>query len=186
MAFDLISTVSHVLVVDDITYEPGHHMRLKAIGEATNMAIEKGLLICHPVSLPEEYGASWLENPSGPALLLTKEAIEQAGGLVAEPDDHSATVSEDSVILGWAYSNAFALVSATRDADGAITTATIQWPSGATGVYTTDTKDATNKFLANAWHATYVDGATTKTVTQALMTRDAQGRILTQPPITIA
>lgn len=83
MAFDLINTTPNALVVDDITYEPGHHVRLSSIGKNTNAAIAQGLLICHPVALTEEYGASYLRDENGRDVLLTSQGISQAGGATA-------------------------------------------------------------------------------------------------------
>jgi len=85
----------------------------------------------------------------------------------------------------WAYSQAFRLASATRDANGAITTANIVWPDGVSGVFTTDAASTTFLGAVDAWHATYV-GVTTKTITQPAVTRDANGGIVAQPAITIA
>lgn len=91
----------------------------------------------------------------------------------------------NQTLLAWAYVQAFQLVSATRDANGAITTATIKWPDGTDGVFTTDVASTAFPGTIDAWHATYA-GATTKTVTQPTVTRDANGAVTAQPAITIS
>lgn len=57
-------------------------------------------------------------------------------------------------LLQWAYSSAFQLVSATRDANEAIVTASIVWPDGATGTFTTDAASTAFPGAIDAWHAT--------------------------------
>jgi hypothetical protein len=91
-----------------------------------------------------------------------------------------------SVLAGWALTQAFRLVSATRNIDGAATTASIVWPDGATGTYTADTLSTDFPGATDAWHATYVVGGTTKTVTQPAVTRDVDGNVTAQPAITIS
>lgn len=94
-------------------------------------------------------------------------------------------ITQDELLLSWAYAQTFQLVSATRDANGAITTATVKWPDGTSGVFTTDTANTEFPGAIDAWHATYLD-TTTKTVTQPAVTRDANGAVTAQPAITIS
>ena len=84
----------------------------------------------------------------------------------------------------WAYNQTFQLVSADRDANSAITTASIVWPDGITGTFTTDVASTAFPGAIDAWHATYV-GSPTKTITQPVVTRDANGAVTAQPAITI-
>jgi hypothetical protein len=95
------------------------------------------------------------------------------------------TIAQSS-LLQWAYTSAFQLVSATRDANGAIVTASIVWPDGATGTFTTDVASTAFPGAIDAWHATHVLGGITKTVTQPAVTRDVNGAVIAQPAITIA
>lgn len=88
-------------------------------------------------------------------------------------------------LLAWAYAQSFQLVSATRDANGAITTASIVWPDGTAGVFTTDIASTAFPGAIDAWHATYA-GTPAKTVTQPAVTRDANGAVTAQPAITIS
>jgi len=100
-------------------------------------------------------------------------------------DFHGAGVRSEGRLLPWAYNQTFQLVSAARDANGAITTASIVWPDGTAGVFTTDTASTAFPGAIDAWHATYL-GTTTKTVTQPAVTRDANGAVTVQPAITIS
>jgi hypothetical protein len=96
-----------------------------------------------------------------------------------------SAVANNSALLQWAYANAFRVVTATRDANGAIVTALIVWPDGATGVFTTDVVSTLFPGAVDAWHATYINGTTTHTVAQPAVTRDANGAVIAQPAITI-
>jgi hypothetical protein len=89
-------------------------------------------------------------------------------------------------LLQWAYASSFRLVSSTLDANGAITTASIVWPDGTAGTLTTDIASAAFPGAIDAWHATYVNGSITKTLTQAAVTRNTSGVVTSQPTITIA
>jgi hypothetical protein len=89
-------------------------------------------------------------------------------------------------VLTWSYAQSFQLISVTRDVNGAITTATISWPDGATGIFTTDVASVSFPGAIDAWHATYATGTTSFTVTQPLVTRDTTGAITVQPAITIS
>jgi len=95
------------------------------------------------------------------------------------------TIAQSS-LLQWAYASAFQLVSATRDANEAIVAASIMWPDGATGTFTTDIASTAFPGAIDAWHATHVLSGVTKTVTQTAVTRDANGAVIAQPAITIA
>ncbi|MBB3004341.1 hypothetical protein FHX57_006723 [Paraburkholderia tropica] len=92
---------------------------------------------------------------------------------------------QQSSLLNWAYGNIFRLVSATRDSNEAIVTASIIWPDGATGTFTTDVASTAFPGAIDAWHATYVNGSVSHTITQPAVTRDANGAVIAQPAITI-
>lgn len=106
-------------------------------------------------------------------------------GTVQDAADFANSGAQAANLLAWALAQSFQLVSATRDANGAITTASIVWPDGAVGVFTTDTASTAFPGAIDAWHATYV-GTPTKTVTQPAVTRDANGAVTAQPAITIS
>lgn len=93
-----------------------------------------------------------------------------------------ATVS-DAQLTEWTEGEDYELTAATYDADNVVTTATAKWPDGSAGTFTTVTKDAT--WLAiNAY--TISHAASSKTVTQAAVTRDANGNITVKPALTVA
>ncbi len=90
-------------------------------------------------------------------------------------------------VTAWAYSSAFAVLSATRNGDEAIITASVQWPDGSTGTFTTDTFSSSFPGAIDAYHVTYVPigGGTTLTLTQNLLTRDAAGAVTAQPALVV-
>ena len=62
---------------------------------------------------------------------------------------------------------AFRLGSATRNVDGGITTASIIWPDGAAGSFTTDSASTNFPSAVDAFDVTYVPTAgTSRTATQ--------------------
>lgn len=84
----------------------------------------------------------------------------------------------------WALTQAFQVITATRDANGAITSADIKWPDGVLGVFTTDVASVAFPGAIDAWHATYL-ATVTKLITQPAVTRDSNGAVTAQPAITI-
>jgi hypothetical protein len=100
-----------------------------------------------------------------------------------ELDAFGSESGSNTPLIAWALSEAYSITAATRDSDGVITTATISWPDGSAGIFTTVTKNAT--FLTiDAYTVTHTN--TGKTVTQAAVTRDASGNVTAQPAITIS
>jgi len=89
----------------------------------------------------------------------------------------------DAVLKAWAEGEAYELTSITYDADGVVTTATAKWADGSAGTFTTTSKNAT--WLAvDAYTITHA--ASGKTVTQAAVTRDANGNVTAKPALTVA
>jgi hypothetical protein len=88
----------------------------------------------------------------------------------------------------WTLTQAFQVVSASRDSNSAITTASVVWPDGAPGTLTTDTASTAFPGSIDAFHVTYVYGSptTTRTITQPAVTRDANGAVSAQPALTVA
>lgn len=108
----------------------------------------------------------------------TLQLVDAINGIVEFGDQ-----DQDSTIIGWAASGAYAITSATRDSDGVITTASVSWPDGSTGTFTRTTKNTT--FLTiDAYTVTHTDSG--NTATQSTVTRDTVGNITAQPAITIA
>lgn len=74
----------------------------------------------------------------------------------------------------------------TRDSNGAATDASVVWPDGTTGTYAATTVSTAFPGAVDAFTVTYV-GATTKTVTQPAVTRDATtGAVTTRPAMTVS
>ena len=121
---------------------------------------------------------------------VTKEVILRIASprVTFEEDDDGSIVevnlkasSVPGQLTEWSYTSAFRLVSATRDANSTVVTASIVWPDGTPGVFTTDTASVAFPGSIDAWHATYSN----KTITQPLVTRDSNGAVTAQPAITI-
>lgn len=93
-----------------------------------------------------------------------------------------ATVNAQQ-LKDWAEGEAYQMTGATFDADNVISGATVLWPDGSGGTFTTTTKDGT-WFAINAYTITHT--ASGKTVTQSAVTRDGNGNITSKPSITVA
>lgn len=92
--------------------------------------------------------------------------------------------STNAQLTAWALAQSFSVTTATRDSNGAITTASIVWPDGVSGTYTADTLSTAFPGATDAWHATY-NALGTKTITQPAVTRDSNGAVTAQPAIAI-
>ena len=91
-------------------------------------------------------------------------------------------LTDDTLLREWTAGGDYTVSSATRDTDGLITTASVVWPDGSAGVFTTTLKNST--FLTiDAYTITHVQSG--KTATQAAVTRDLSGNVIAQPAITI-
>ena len=109
---------------------------------------------------------------------------KQAPGslLVRAADRGGASVTSDR-LKEWTESGAYEATSVTFDADQVVTTATVKWPDGSAGAFTTVTKNAT--WLAvDAYTISHTDSGLT--VTQAAVTRDSDGNVTTKPALTVA
>lgn len=93
-----------------------------------------------------------------------------------------ATVT-DARLKEWVSGEDYEITAATYDSDGVPTTATVKWPDASAGTFTTTTKNAT--WLAiDAYTVSHTSSS--KTVTQAAVTRDANGQVTVKPAITVA
>lgn len=131
--------------------------------------------------------ALWLiDAPDGstpPAPVSSYYTSDQVNSLIAGVSGGPSLTTQ---LTQWTYAQAFQLVSATRDANEAITTASIVWPDGATGTFTTDTASTAFPGAVDAFHVTHVLSGATKTITQPAVTRDAGGAVTAQPALTVA
>lgn len=128
-----------------------------------------------------------ISESASQAVAASATATAQAVIATEAAAEAEATVGASSniQILNWAYVQSFAITSATRNSNDVITTASIIWPDGATGTFTTDTINTTYNAI-DAWHATHILDAVTKTVTQTAVTRNSNGAVTAQPVITIS
>jgi len=89
----------------------------------------------------------------------------------------------DQLIKGWTEGGAYELTAITVDSDEVVTTATVKWPDGSAGTFTTTTKNST-WLGVDAYTISHT--ASGKTVTQAAVTRNASGTVTTKPALTVA
>lgn len=87
------------------------------------------------------------------------------------------------ILKDWTESNAFELTVATRNSDGIITTATVKWPDGSAGTFTATTINST-WYGIDAYTISHTSSG--KTVTQAAVTRNANGEVTAKPALTVA
>jgi|GEM_PF-3742292 len=98
-----------------------------------------------------------------------------------------SAIASNSSLSAWTYSSSYALTSITRNSDNAIIAATVVWPDGGTGTFTSDVLSTAFPGATDAYHITYIPpgGGSTKTITQSLLTRNADGAVIAQPALTI-
>lgn len=128
--------------------------------------------------------AAATSNTNAGIALTAAQLAESNASASALAAANSAAQSNQYDLFTWAFTQAFQVVTATRDSNGAIVTASIVWPDGVSGVFTTDVASTAFPGAIDAWHATHV-GTTTKTITQPTVTRDSNGAVVAQPAITI-
>lgn len=91
--------------------------------------------------------------------------------------------ASNAALKAWAEAGAYEMTAISYDANGVMTTATVKWPDGSAGTFTTTTKNST--WLAvDAYTVSHADSG--KTVTQAAVTRDGNGAITAKPALTVA
>lgn len=105
-------------------------------------------------------------------LRLQLPAAVSAGRLVTEV-----------ALVAWVSGECYELTALTRDANDVVTSAVVKWPDGSAGLFTTTTINAT-WFAIDAFTVTHTQSG--KTVTQALVTRDATGAVTVKPALAVA
>jgi hypothetical protein len=86
-------------------------------------------------------------------------------------------------LLEQVASGAVQITSATFDGDGILSSAVLKWLDGSAGVLTVTSRNLTFS-VPDAWTMTHVNAS--RIITQAAVTRNDIGDILTQPALTIA
>lgn len=108
------------------------------------------------------------------------------------PDDYAIislgggdvyTLSRVQSLAEWTEGEDYESTSITRDSDGVVTTATVKWPDGSAGTFTTTTKNTT-WLCVDAFTISHTDSSLT--VTQSEVTRNSAGEITTKPALTVA
>lgn len=146
-------------------------------GAKADSAVQPGALAA--VATSGSY-ADLSNKPSIPSQPSDIGAATAAQGAKAD-----TAVQPPLMLASWANAQNFQLVSAIRDANSAIVTASIVWPDGISGVFTTDVASTAFPGAIDAWHATYL-GSPTRVIAQTAVTRDANGAVTAQPAITIS
>lgn len=83
----------------------------------------------------------------------------------------------------WTEGEDYELTAITRDANDIATTATVKWPDGSAGTFTTVTPNTT-WYCIDAYTITHTNSG--KTITQTAPTRNSAGSITVKPALTIA
>jgi hypothetical protein len=86
-------------------------------------------------------------------------------------------------LIMWVESQSYEMTSITRNDDGIITSATVKWPDGSAGTFTTTTINTTFGSI-DAYTISHADSS--KTVTQSAVTRNSLGDVTAKPTLTIA
>lgn len=93
--------------------------------------------------------------------------------------------ADDETLKAWAESRAYETTATTYNGTytEVIASATVKWPDGSAGTLTVDTINSTWRKI-DAYHITHT--ASGKTVTQAAVTRNANGDVTVKPALTVA
>ena len=124
---------------------------------------------------------SILPGPAGISLAAVQALIEEKASAASV----SPAAGSDDWLKAWG-SNVDALIRATtitRSLTEAATGLSVIWPDGTAGVYV-GTESTGTGGAVDSYTITYV-GATTKTVTQPTMTRNAAGSVVVRPDLTV-
>lgn len=130
-----------------------------------------------------------LSNPASDAVpaepvqefWATTEAVAAVNGRASALE---AVAALDVQLFAWTNSRSAQLLEITRDADEVIVTATVRWPDGKSGIFTTLAKGANN--TVDAFSMTWNGPGAGKIITQPLIERTASGAALSVPPLVIA
>lgn len=114
--------------------------------------------------------------------------IEQSANLVQTEVDRIRLINSvgaaslDLLLLDWTQGEGYEPTAITRNVDSLVTSATVKWPDGASGTLTTTNYNATYG-VYDGYTITHSAG---KTVTQAAVTRDANGAVTVKPALVVS
>lgn len=121
---------------------------------------------------------------------MAKQTVNDAegGGVVRGKINDNFTElynlhDQDDELIKWTAGKNYELINITRDAEGRVTSASAIWPDGSTGTYTATNYNATHE-VYDGYTISHTDSG--KTVTQAAVTRNSEGAIITKPQLTVA
>jgi Tfp pilus assembly protein PilX len=114
------------------------------------------------------------DNAAESALAAAQSALAAAQSSLNAAQSSTGLIATQLTanLKAWAASPSWTPTAATRDANGALLTASVVWPDGGTGTFTADALSTAWPGAIDAWHVTYSLSGVNKTVTQALVTRD--------------
>src|SRR5690625_3913285 len=92
-------------------------------------------------------------------------------------------LAADQRLREWTEAESYEVTSINRDADVVVTTATVSWPDGGLGTFITTTKND-DLLPVDDYTTSYTESG--KTVTQAEVTRDGDGNVLSKPSLTVS
>lgn len=104
--------------------------------------------------------------------------------LVYDTTQNETSMTTSKLLSAWTSGKYYHITTAVYNVDGVITSGTVVWPDGNTGLYTSDTINATFNCV-DEYTLTWFDGSTTYTINQPLVTRDAYGNATTIPELVI-
>lgn len=134
----------------------------------------------------------WLRNAADTDWILIVDVHQSDVGALSDALDAHAgdetahgQLSLAQRLIAWCEGEAFEMLAATYDAieTMVIASATVQWPDGSAGTFTTTAINSTWKAI-DAYTVTHNDSSLT--VTQAAVTRNADGLIAVKPALTVA
>lgn len=90
---------------------------------------------------------------------------------------------EDDQLVSWTAGKNYEPLVITRDSEGRVTSMTVLWPDDSTGVYTSTNYNVIHE-VYDGFTITHVSSV--KTITQAAVTRNAEGAVTNKPALTVA
>lgn len=91
--------------------------------------------------------------------------------------------ASNQVLKEWAEAEAYEMTAVTWDSDFVVSSATVVWPDGSAGTFTRTTKNST--WLAiDAYTVSHANSS--KTITQAAVTRNSDGNVTVKPALTVS
>ena len=99
----------------------------------------------------------------------------------------TGVAARDLALSAWTLAGAYALSSVVRDVNDALVSATVTWPNGETGVFTTLVASTAIPGAIDSYSVSYTFGnGGVIVITQPRVTRDANGVISAQPALVLS